>query len=268
VIPPCPPPGVVPSIQPGKLNEFFERIVDNAPGNSADVTKGMTNYTVYVHSRPGINNAGGIVARDMQQLPWIISLDNFLTEEECKTLIQLAQKAGSRHGTTEVQLDRSLASLEMNQEQILSSVWCSYQNNCRGEDIPQLVHDRIAKITGVPVGNSEDFQMTQHEQGQFDNLHHDFVEMHRDLRCGPRLLTFQLYLSDDVEGGETTFPHWQIAVKPKAGRALLWPNVLSSDLKQSDVRMAHASKSVTKGKNFVATAHLHMYEFVDLPCGV
>jgi hypothetical protein len=35
------------------------------------------------------------------------------------------------------------------------------------------------------------------------------------LACGPRILTFFLYLSDVEEGGETNFPLLNISVNPK-----------------------------------------------------
>jgi hypothetical protein len=35
--------------------------------------------------------------------------------------------------------------------------------------------------------------------------------------AGPRILTFFLYLSDVEEGGETSFPYLDIAIKPKKG---------------------------------------------------
>ena len=60
-----------------------------------------------------------------------------------------------------------------------------------------------------------------------------------DLACGPRILTFFLYLSDVEEGGETAFPMLGISVKPKKGKALLWPSVIDSDLLQYEARTLH-----------------------------
>lgn len=57
--------------------------------------------------------------------------------------------------------------------------------------------------------------------------------------AGPRVLTFFLYLSDVEEGGETAFPLLGIAVKPKKGKALLWPSVLDHDLQEFEPRTLH-----------------------------
>ncbi|KAL3802627.1 hypothetical protein HJC23_011951, partial [Cyclotella cryptica] len=272
VIPPCPPPGVVPAVVPGGLNDLFGRIVANAPGNNTilDVEEEMTNYTVHVHSRPGSNKRGIINTQlDMQQDPWIITLDNFLTEDECAALIEHGHKVGyiPRYDNVEVLPDGSSVSLE-SETPVISTAWCDYPNNCRSEDIPQRIHDRIAKVTGIMVGNSEDFQISKYETGQVIDIHHDYVDAQQNRRCGPRILTFLLYLSDVDGGGETIFPYFGITVKPKLGRALLWPNVFHSDPKTKDKRMVHGAKSVVKGQKFVANAWLHLYEFVNLPCGV
>ena len=40
-------------------------------------------------------------------------------------------------------------------------------------------------------------------------------------------------------GGETNFPSLGIAVKPKKGRALLWPSTLDAQPDQIDIRTTH-----------------------------
>ena len=96
----CPPleDDVTPGLLPGELNAMFERIVRTAPGNqseSVSIEEGMINYTVRVHSRPEPHDEDATEEesisfwRDLAQPPWTITFDNFLSEEECKHLIQL-----------------------------------------------------------------------------------------------------------------------------------------------------------------------------------
>jgi prolyl 4-hydroxylase len=54
---------------------------------------------------------------------------------------------------------------------------------------------RIEEVTGVPRQNYESFQVLKYETGQKYNTHHDASEEDRKLSCGPRILTFFLYLS-------------------------------------------------------------------------
>ena len=81
------------------------------------------------------------------------------------------------------------------------------------------------------------------------------------LSCGPRILTFFLYLSDVEEGGETVFPTLDIKVKPKRGRALIWPSVKSDSPEEQDPRTVHAAAAVLKGKKYAANAWIHLYDF-------
>lgn len=87
-----------PALHPGDLNAMFERIVRQAPGNQTDVTEEdrklweTTNtplYTVHVHSRPPPGATEISAAIDKATPPWVVTFDNFLTDEECDALIQL-----------------------------------------------------------------------------------------------------------------------------------------------------------------------------------
>jgi prolyl 4-hydroxylase len=81
------------------------------------------------------------------------------------------------------------------------------------------------------------------------------------LSCGPRILTFFLYLSDVEEGGETYFPHLEFGVKPERGKALLWPSVFDDDVTAMDSRTTHEAKPVIKGTKYAANSWIHLYDF-------
>lgn len=67
-------------------------------------------------------------------------------------------------------------------ESTMISAWCSDKNKCRNDTVAKLIHDRIAKVTGIPPQNSEDFQILKYEPGQFYRKHHDYIEFQRDRR--------------------------------------------------------------------------------------
>ena len=98
--------------------------------------------------------------------------------------------------------------------------------------------------------------------GQHYRAHHDYGAEDIKKACGPRILTFFLYLSDVEEGGETSFPDLNIAVKPKKGRALLWPSTLDSNPELIDTRTRHEAKPVIKGRKFAANAWIHSHDFM------
>ena len=113
-------------------------------------------------------------------------------------------------------------------------------------------------------------------EGQYYKEHHDEtgdVHEERFSPDGPRILTFFLYLNDVEAGGETRFTDLMgdnsaihIDVKPKKGRALLWPSMLNEDVLAYDVRTYHAALAVKKGVKYGANAWLHLRDFRNSEC--
>lgn len=83
-----------------------------------------------------------------------------------------------------------------------------------------------------------------------------------DRQCGPRILTFFLYLNDVEEGGGTNFPKLDLTVMPKRGRALLWPSVLNAAPMSVDRRMDHQALDVRAGSKHAANGWIHMYDYM------
>ena len=52
-----------------------------------------------------------------------------------------------------------------------------------------------------------------------------------------------------------------LCIKPKRGRALIWPSVLSDSLLKQDPRTMHQAQPVTKGVKYAANAWVHLYNF-------
>lgn len=88
------------------------------------------------------------------------------------------------------------------------------------------------------------------------------LQYQRDRQCGPRILTFFLYLSDVEAGGGTHFPKLGHTIEPKVGRALLWPSILDSDPEKEDSRTTHEALIVEAGTKFAANGWIHLYDFV------
>ena len=143
------------------------------------------------------------------------------------------------------------------------NAWC--QRECLDDPVSKSVMSRIENVTGIPSTNYEHFQILRYEDGQKYDVHHDFISYHVERQCGPRILTFFLYLSDVEEGGGTRFPDLGangLTVLPKKGKALLWPSVLNEDPIKIDGRTRHAALPVVKGTKFAANAWIHLRDFV------
>jgi len=172
-------PDAVPALKEGDLNQIFERIVETAPGNRTTLTAKerrelvkleMTEYTVTVHSRPNaVTNANAnSISRDKKLDPWVIALDNFLTDEECDALIQHGYDAGYKRSEDvgALKFDGTYGSVQST-GRTSENAWCGVANECRGKTVPKRILNRMSSIMGIPTGNSEDFQILKYEVGQF-----------------------------------------------------------------------------------------------------
>ena len=160
-------------------------------------------------------------------VPWVAVFDNFITPTECDHMVS-ASTAGKGF---ERSTDQGGYNEFGEQEKVTSTgrtsrnAWC--REHCDNDEYVMAVTHRIENVTGIPYANYENFQVLQYEVGQFYRTHHDMSERDNDMPAGPRVYTFFLYMSDVEEGGETSFPRLDLDVRPKKGRALLWPSASS-----------------------------------------
>lgn len=269
----CPPtPDAKPALQPGDLNKMFERIVKEAPGNRT-LTEDERNhlkdkkcpeFSVTIHSRPSTSPAIEVSpVLDKSLPPWIITFDNFISADEAQTLIDLGHEAGYERSRDvgAQKFDGSFDGQESTRR-TSENAWCSAMKGCRQHAVVQRIMNRMAEVLGIPVENSEDLQLLKYEVGQFYRAHHDYIHYQKDRQCGPRILTFFLYLSDVEAGGGTHFPKLGHTIEAKRGRALLWPSILDSDPSKEDSRTTHEALSVEVGTKFAANGWVHLYDFV------
>jgi prolyl 4-hydroxylase len=133
--------------------------------------------------------------------------------------------------------------------------------DCAQDPTVQKVMNRIATITGIGETNYEHLQILRYEKGQYYKTHNDFIDYQQNRSSGARLLTFYVYLSDVDEGGGTKFPHLNLTVSPKKGRAVLWPSVLNHDPNSKDNRTNHAALAVNQGIKYGFNAWIHQRDF-------
>jgi prolyl 4-hydroxylase len=172
------------------LNRLFERIVRQAPGNRTRSESGETQqprmplYTVHVHSRPE-ERTSSLSTTDHQQSilssspisPWIVTLDNFVTDEECDALIALGYEYGYQRSD---HVGGPPSPLKQHHhppapKRTSENAWCSDHNGCRWRDLPQRLHQRMATVLNIPGNHSEDLQILKYETGQYYRTHHDYI---------------------------------------------------------------------------------------------
>mmetsp|Transcript_13179 Transcript_13179/g.52805 ORF Transcript_13179/g.52805 Transcript_13179/m.52805 type:complete len:325 (+) Transcript_13179:696-1670(+) len=251
-----------PAIEPGDLEARFRDVAFN---RAADL--GVT-----VHSAPegSFSSSNSSVFGDNATAPpltgpWVVTLDNFVSDEEADAIVASVSTSFSRS------TDQGRTDAFGEQEKVVSqgrtseNAWCT--GACETSPATRRVMARIQNVTGVPTENYESFQVLRYLPGQYYRAHHDMSGADNTLACGPRIYTFFLYLSDVEEGGETEFPSLRDAdrrplkIRPKRGTALWWPSVQSDDPTRQDPRTRHAALPVSKGTKFAANAWIHNYDY-------
>ncbi|CAM9333611.1 unnamed protein product, partial [Ectocarpus fasciculatus] len=217
---------------PGDVDAMFRRIVDMY-GDALQITVQSTD-------------------------PWVLVFDNFLSEDEADAIVGTV-RSWERSTDTGVMNAHGETGRKLSTGRTSSNAWC--RKDCEETPGVQSVIRRIESVTAIPFDNSESFQILRYENGQKYNAHHDSSMSQYQLPCGPRVLTFYLYLSDVEEGGETGFPNLDIAVTPQKGRAVLWPGVKNEDPGAIDHRTLHEAKPVIRGTKYGANSWIHMFNF-------
>jgi prolyl 4-hydroxylase len=191
--------------------------------------------------------------------PYIVTFDDFLTDTEIDALITTVDGGWERSTDTGSANEFGEVGRVLSQGRTSSNAWC--RAPCESNPHVQNILKKIGEVTRVPRENYESFQVLRYEIGQAYNPHHDASASQVQLACGPRILTFFLYLSDVEEGGETGFPQFGIKIKPKKGSALLWPSTLNHNPEHIDGRTLHQAHPVVRGTKFAANTWIHLYNF-------
>ena len=236
---------------PGDLNAFFLNIT-----TSPDFAK----YEPQILSRPDFVNGDTQETADYKIGPWVVTLDNFVTDDEAGRLIEFGAEKGYERSMDvgELKFDGTFEDI-VDEGRTSVNAWCD--DECYNDTLVHGVIARIEEVTNIPERNSEHLQLLKYEVGQFYETHHDYIEFDIDRQSGVRMLTVFLYLNDVEAGGGTDFPGLEITVMPKKGRALIWPSVLDSDPSQKDDRTEHQALPVEKGIKYGANAWLHRRDY-------
>jgi prolyl 4-hydroxylase len=247
-------PDAIDALYPGDLDRRYENITTNPA---------FEQYGRRVLSRPSYAPGDTAETADYQLGPWLVVFDNALSDEESDKIIELGSKVGFARstGVGKKNEDGSVAQTSV-AGRTSTNAWC-FVEWCAQDPIVQRVMNRIATITGIGDVNYEHLQILRYKKGEYYKTHNDFIDYQATRSSGVRLLTFYVYLSDlPVDGGGgTKFPHLNLTVTPKKGRAVLWPSVLNEDPMSKDNRTDHAALTVKQGVKYGFNAWIHQRDF-------
>lgn len=138
--------------EPGSLDKMFEAITTDPYYKQQ--------YDINVILKPGMKIASSLGA------PWVVAVDNFLTDAECDTLIRLGGDQGYQQskdvgakkfdGTYDANLSPGRTS---------TNAWCL--DACFDDPVSKSVIHKLENITGISDAHAEYLQLLKYEVGQF-----------------------------------------------------------------------------------------------------
>lgn len=190
-------------------------------------------------------------ARVLSERPRVQVIDDLLSADECRLLIAAARPLLRQSQAIDPLTGAAMAM------QIRTSSDASFDPLV--EDLSlRLVQQRMASAAGMELTQAEHLVVLRYEPGQEYRPHRDYCppeSLRNDVpEAGNRSRTICVYLNEPEAGGETEFPAAGIKVAPKAGRAVVFDNLLEDGSPDAD--SLHAGLPVLQGEKWLATLWL------------
>ena len=186
----------------------------------------------------------GLRRLDVPRVP-LYSLDEFMAPAECAKLIALVEPGLSPSALAHDAYDREFRTSRT-----------AFLRDLRSGFV-DAIDERICSALGINATYSEGIQVQHYEAGQQFKPHWDYFEpgtntyeRHAGVR-GNRTWTFMVYLNEGMQGGATRFTEIDYSVRPKAGMALFWNNLLDDGSPNAATR--HCGEPVTAGCKVIIT---------------
>jgi prolyl 4-hydroxylase len=151
---------------------------------------------------------------------------NFISPEECETLISLGESGQLNVGTTNGQL------LGYRKAKVR---WFS------DHPLIESVTKRISEISNTELSKQEPFHFVKYEPNGEYKSHYDGAH-----RCKTALL----YLNNSYTGGQTYFPKIDRKIIPEIGKLIIWDNIDKNG--NLDIESYHAGLPVEFGTKYIA----------------
>ncbi len=222
-------------------------IAAGASGSSADSGTTWSDLATRIDIANGWTNPS---SRELSANPRICALDSFITPAVCDWLIARARS----------RLTRARVYDPVNREDVIGQTRTNSVANFSLADVEVLdvlLQAKMSRACGVPMSHMEAPAVLNYAAGEEASDHYDFVNpaiadyAGEIARNGQRVVTFLVYLNDDYEGGETSFPTLGISHKGRRGQGLYFVNAYSD--MRPDLRMLHAGRPPTRGVKWIVS---------------
>ena len=169
----------------------------------------------------------------------VFTIDGFLSAEECAALIAQSEKHGYSEAAIRTEDGERLYKDARNNDRIV------FDDRALAASMFLRAQSLLpAELDGWRVSRfNERWRYYRYDREQQFTWHLDGT-----VRPGTgeeSFLTFMIYLNEDFEGGATTFPLFNLSVKPEIGKAILFPS-----------SYIHSAEVITRGEKYVLVSWL------------
>lgn len=140
-------------------------------------------------------------------------IDDFLTETECRELIDYCYKE-NLFSRSKVDLSNGVEDTEHPTRTSFSAI--IEDRNC---ELSKRLFIKASSILERPISQIEKIQCVRYYPTQQFGLHFDSSKENN------REYTLLIYLNEDFSEGETFFPEIDLKIKPKIGRCIIFKNI-------------------------------------------
>ena len=224
---------------------------DKFPGHSellgaaAEREKTDIDYKAISEVRLTRPNSGLNVLQMVTNKLQLFILDDFMTEEECESIIRISGEHLRPSTVTTGDRDPGYR----------TSSTCDL--GLLKDPFVQMIDEKISRALGIRLAYSEGNQAQRYEVGQEFKQHTDFFQpgtgeysKYADHR-GQRTWTFMVYLNTVARGGGTKFFGIDKVLMPFRGRAVIWNNLYPDGTPNRDTM--HAGLPIEEGHKVIIT---------------
>ncbi|HEX6374725.1 MAG TPA: 2OG-Fe(II) oxygenase [Allosphingosinicella sp.] len=189
-----------------------------------------------------------VEARRLSAAPQVAAAEGFMSAAECAYLRDAGEPA------LEPSLVADPATGRMVPHPVRSSDAAMF--GVYAEDLViNAINRRIAALSGTRPEQGEPLQLLRYRPGGEYKPHMDALPAEPN----QRILTVLVYLSDDYEGGETSFPRTGLVYRGRTGDALLFRNAGADG--RADPLALHAGLPVGRGVKYLASRWIRAERF-------
>ena len=194
----------------------------------------------------------------ISEKPIIITVDDFISKEECEEILRLNFLDIERAGVSDI------TGGYISDARTAHHKWFTFQDS-----VFKKIGDRVSSYLGVSLRNSERPSIIRYLPGEEYKPHFDAWDVttqkgkNHTKQGGQRIWSCILYLNNVEEGGTTSFTDIAETIHPKQGRLLFFSNIHFNNPLRPDDLTRHSGDPVIKGEKWICTLWFRMAGLQD-----